>query len=170
MKAQWKKLRSTFRIKHEQVTSSRSGDGTEEMDGPNCDWPYYEAMLFLKDQFEPRPSSGNLNSSESSDFNFTSPEPSPHVPTPLPSPEVTLVDNNTFDNLLESLNSDSHSGESSQSVGRLRKKKQADNQQQFLALEQEKIQLLRDRSLRRNEERGCRIFQKHTASNQAFDG
>ncbi|KAI5744979.1 hypothetical protein M8J76_007158 [Diaphorina citri] len=123
------------------------------MDGRNCDWPYYEALLFLKDQFEPRPSSGNLNLEEDSDFDFTSPAPSPHNISHVrtQSPEVTLVDNSTFETLLESLDSDSH-GESSQSAERRpRKKKLGDTQQQFLALEQEKIQLMRDRSLRKNE-------------------
>lgn len=154
------------------MTSSRSGDGAN-MDDWRCNWPYYEAMLFLKDQFEPRSSSGNLKESSESDFDMNSPQPSPvSVPTPLPSPEVTLVDDTTFNSLLESIETHSQNESSQSGVPRMRKKKlSADTQQQLIELEKEKLQPMRDRSLKRNEERDpdADFFKKYSASNQAND-
>ncbi|KAI5724725.1 hypothetical protein M8J77_006461 [Diaphorina citri] len=71
---------------------------------------------------------------------MNSPQPSPvSVPTPLPSPEVTLVDDTTFNSLLESIETHSQN--------------ESSDTQQLIELEKEKLQLMRDRSLKRNEER-----------------
>ncbi|KAK9712504.1 Alcohol dehydrogenase transcription factor Myb/SANT-like [Popillia japonica] len=59
-KGQWKRLRETFSKKYAALPAKRSGD--EAGDIEKNDWPYFETLLFLKDQYTPRETTGNLES------------------------------------------------------------------------------------------------------------
>ncbi|KAG8283361.1 hypothetical protein J6590_018952 [Homalodisca vitripennis] len=52
----WKNLRQEFGKQLRKTLKS----GSAAPDEPSSHWPYFESMLFLTDQFIPRPSSGNL--------------------------------------------------------------------------------------------------------------
>ncbi|XP_050296731.1 uncharacterized protein LOC126750512 isoform X2 [Anthonomus grandis grandis] len=52
VKNKWRGLRDTYRKEFKKCTETRSGQ--EGGRGKESTWPYYTAMLFLKDQFAPR--------------------------------------------------------------------------------------------------------------------
>ena len=60
----WKNLRQEFGKQLQKII--KSGDGApEEL---HNDWPYFNQMLFLKDQFLPRKSYGSMKVSEGVDL------------------------------------------------------------------------------------------------------
>ncbi|XP_047096901.1 uncharacterized protein LOC124710672 [Schistocerca piceifrons] len=64
VKKKWKSLRQQFK---ERLNSlSRHASGGAAHTAP-VQWPYFEAMTFLQDNFEPRATSGNLDPVDTSD-------------------------------------------------------------------------------------------------------
>ncbi|XP_031358174.1 uncharacterized protein LOC116181869 [Photinus pyralis] len=70
-KSHWKRLRETFKKKLLEMPSKRSGDGVEDDDSEHSDWPYFQSLLFLKDQCLPRQSTGNFDTIETETFEET---------------------------------------------------------------------------------------------------
>ncbi|KAF6214192.1 hypothetical protein GE061_008931 [Apolygus lucorum] len=63
-KTVWKTLRQEF---GKQLKKLEGKSGESGPDEPASSWPYFDKLQFLKDQFTPRPSSGNLDSNYNSD-------------------------------------------------------------------------------------------------------
>lgn len=53
----WKSLRDKFRTTLASIPKPKSGDAANDYRG---EWKYFKSLLFLKDQFTPRNSTGNL--------------------------------------------------------------------------------------------------------------
>lgn len=58
VKSKWKYLRDNFRKELAKLPVSHSGDSGGEEESSR--WPHFKTLLFLKDQFIPRRSTGNL--------------------------------------------------------------------------------------------------------------
>lgn len=61
MKKKWKSLRDTFGKELRKIPEGRSGDEGLLNFETYTSWPYFESMLFLKNQMRPRKSGGNLS-------------------------------------------------------------------------------------------------------------
>ncbi|XP_062541835.1 uncharacterized protein LOC134209825 [Armigeres subalbatus] len=59
-KKKWKSLRDAFGKELKKVPEKRSGDEAPLNYETYTTWPYFDSMLFLKDQMRPRKSGGNL--------------------------------------------------------------------------------------------------------------
>lgn len=59
----WKSLKETFAKKLASIPVKRSGAKAND-DGDQCDWLFFQSLLFLKDQFTPRYTSGNLSTED----------------------------------------------------------------------------------------------------------
>lgn len=60
------------------MTVKHSRDGVEDNDSEQPVWPYFESLLFLKDQSLPRNSTGNFDTRESEAFEETEEESAPN--------------------------------------------------------------------------------------------
>ncbi|KAG8305667.1 hypothetical protein J6590_065588 [Homalodisca vitripennis] len=58
----WKGLRDYYRSEFRKTQKERSGQGADTVYKPN--WPYFMSLDFLREQFQVRPSSGNITLSE----------------------------------------------------------------------------------------------------------
>lgn len=58
----WKGLRDYYRSEFRKTQKERSGQGADTVYKPN--WPYFMSLDFLREQFQARPSSGNITLSE----------------------------------------------------------------------------------------------------------
>ncbi|KAG5862240.1 hypothetical protein JTB14_018434 [Gonioctena quinquepunctata] len=58
VRQKWRGLRDTFRKELSKLDQKRSGDGAD--DEPQSKWQYFKNMLFIKDQFAPRQTIGNI--------------------------------------------------------------------------------------------------------------
>ncbi|XP_054288084.1 uncharacterized protein LOC129003799 [Macrosteles quadrilineatus] len=67
VRGKWKTLRDKFRTVLVSIPKPKSGDAQDCVDYTG-EWKYYKSLIFLKDQFTPRQSSGN--------FGVTTPVPS----------------------------------------------------------------------------------------------
>lgn len=89
--AKWKSLRDYFRRELKKIPPPRSGDpgGSEEL---KSNWVYFKQMLFLKDQFMPRPSQSNLSiATDDNDFDDSASNASISLNSPLPSDNTQPV-------------------------------------------------------------------------------
>ncbi|KAG5866822.1 hypothetical protein JTB14_016552 [Gonioctena quinquepunctata] len=66
-KAQWKRLSETFKKKPTEMPVKHLEDGVEDEDDEKPTWQYFDSLLFLKDQYVPRHSTGNFDMSNSED-------------------------------------------------------------------------------------------------------
>ena len=58
VRQKWRGLRDTFRKELCKLEKKRSGDAAD--DEVSCKWQYFSSMFFIKDQFTPRKTSGNI--------------------------------------------------------------------------------------------------------------
>ncbi|KAG5879058.1 hypothetical protein JTB14_019485 [Gonioctena quinquepunctata] len=58
VRQKWRGLRDTFRKELSKLEQKRSGDDAD--DEPQSKWQYFKNMLFIKDQFAPRQTIGNI--------------------------------------------------------------------------------------------------------------
>ncbi|XP_065078342.1 uncharacterized protein LOC135701461, partial [Ochlerotatus camptorhynchus] len=61
VKKRWKNLRTSFAKEMKKIPEGRSGDAGPSNYGTYTSWPFFESMLFLKDQVKPRKSGSNLS-------------------------------------------------------------------------------------------------------------
>lgn len=88
-KKTWKVLRQQFKIHFDKLPLPKTGDPAPE---DEVDWPYFKSLLFLRDVFEKRPTSGNLPETEGEpdvdeeddreNVDLTSPTPTPSSSSP----------------------------------------------------------------------------------------
>lgn len=62
IRKKWKSLRDVFGKELKKVPDRRSGDEAPPNYETYTTWPYFESMLFLKDQMRPRKCDGNVRS------------------------------------------------------------------------------------------------------------
>ncbi|XP_049308608.1 uncharacterized protein LOC125777554 [Bactrocera dorsalis] len=60
LKKKWKYLRDQFRCEVRKIPTPKSGDAASQI---TSSWPYFNSLLFLKDQMKYRNLSGNLKAS-----------------------------------------------------------------------------------------------------------
>ncbi|XP_050514044.1 uncharacterized protein LOC126889614 [Diabrotica virgifera virgifera] len=63
-KARWKNLRFGFKNRLASTSTKHSGDGFEEDYNEQTNWQYFDSLLFLKDQWEAKESTGNVPKQE----------------------------------------------------------------------------------------------------------
>lgn len=145
VKAKWKRLRETFRKKLSEIPAPKSGDEGQLYN--KIAWPYFNNLMFLKDQFQPRITSGNLCSPET----ITAAEENN-------SEEETVVDleENSEDTVVADLNPDTPSSSASNpsySVKRKRISKTDKIAEELLQTEKEKLAYLKEKEASRKRAR-----------------
>lgn len=151
-KGQWKRLRETFSKKYAALPAKRSGD--EAGDIEKNDWPYFETLLFLKDQYTPRETTGNLESIiDDNEAEYSESGSTPDVveddvqsQVPIPSPSLNSpLSANSPASTIQDVTSSSK-----------RKKKEHSIGEALLKAEHEKLEYLRqkehDRLIRKDKE------------------
>lgn len=104
--AKWKSLRDYFRRELKKIPPPRSGDPGGS--APKSNWAHFKQMLFLKDQFTPRPSQSNLSiTTDDNDFEDSASVSLNSPPSPDNSPSASGDDNSLHDSGTQS-NSSSH--------------------------------------------------------------
>lgn len=64
-KRTWKVLRQQFKLHFDKLPVLPSGSGAN--DNIDVEWPYFKSLMFLKDIFEKRPTTGNLDEPENTE-------------------------------------------------------------------------------------------------------
>lgn len=59
VRQKWRGLRDTFRKEIAKLDQKRNGDSGD--DEPQSKWHYFKQLLFIKDQFTPRTTTGNID-------------------------------------------------------------------------------------------------------------
>lgn len=71
-KKTWKVLRQQFKVHFDKLPVLHSGSGAS--DNIDVEWPYFKSLMFLKDIFEKRPTTGNLGEPENTEVGVSNNE------------------------------------------------------------------------------------------------
>ncbi|XP_049859436.1 uncharacterized protein LOC126354091 [Schistocerca gregaria] len=83
----WKSLRQQFKERLNSLPRQASGGAAHTAP---VQWPYFEAIMFLRDNFEPRATSGNLDPVDTSDTTEHNSEYSSHFDEAQSQPTTSL--------------------------------------------------------------------------------
>lgn len=88
-KGNWKRLRETFVKKLAEIPVKHSGDGVGDDEKPY--WPFFESLLFLKDQCTARKSTGNFSTQEGETSSLSTDPQDDACDTPISIYEIEIT-------------------------------------------------------------------------------